>query len=74
MFPNFSALKQICQWLNQGVVHGVTGAVTVSPFYLFSVGVCCVLFLWTWKLCRGFVEGFVFLVAVFHENFSFKTS
>lgn len=73
MFPNFSALKQICQWLNQSIVHGVTDAVTVSPFYLFCVGVCCVLFLWT-KLSGGVVDYFVFLVTVFHENFSFKTS
>lgn len=72
MFPNFSALEQVCQWLNQSLVRGVAGAVTVSPFYLLCLGVCCVLFLRTWKLWGGFVDYFVFLVAVFHENFSFK--
>lgn len=49
-------------------MRGAAGEVTVSPFYLFPVAVHLVLFLWTWKLCKVFVESFVFLVAIFHKN------
>ena len=55
-------------------MRGVAGEVTVSPFHLFCVAVHLVLFLWTWKLSEVFVDSFVFLVAIFHENVTFKTS
>lgn len=71
MFSNFSALKQICQWLDKNVVHSVTGEVCISPFYMFHVVVHLVLFLWTSELCEDFIGSFSclpFFISLSHSG------